>query len=221
MKKNIYLLLIICLVIPLGYGDSLFMASNPLTASIFTDKRARTVGDIIIITISETSNTAQKGTTALKKDSSLTAKIKSLFYAAAATPTTATDPLYWSRKYTGSRLGLHNGTLPESNWSSENDFEGDGTLSSSDKMIGTISAMIIEVLPNGNFILEGKRMLKVDGQERNIVISGIVRPEDISADNMIQSKNLADAKIEFDEKGPISRYRKVGLLKRVWDFIGF
>ena len=87
--------------------------------------------------------------------------------------------------------------------------------------MGTISAMIIEVLPNGNFILEGKRMLKVDGQERNIIISGIVRPEDISAENTIQSKNLADAKIEFDEKGPISRSRKEGFLKRVWDIVGF
>lgn len=221
MKKNIYLLFMISLLMPLCQGDSLFISSNPLTASIFTDKRARTVGDIIIVTISETSNTAQTGTTALKKDSTLTAKIKSLFYAAATTPTLATDPLYQNLKHLGSSLGIHNGTLPSSSWSSQNDFEGDGALSSSDKMIGTISAMIIEVLPNGNFILEGKRLLKVDGQERNIVISGIVRPEDISADNMIQSRNLADAKIEFDEKGPISRYRKVGLLKRVWDFIGF
>ena len=221
MKKMICQFLLMSLFMPLGFGDSLYIASNPLTGSIFTDKRARTVGDIIIITISETSNTAQTGTTALKKDSSLAAKIKSLFYPAAAKVTTATDPLYWTLNYTGSRVGVHNGTLPSSDWSSKNEFEGNGQLSSSDKMMGSISAMIIEVLPNGNFILEGKRMLKVDGQERNIIISGIVRPEDISADNTILSKNLADAKIEFDEKGPISRYRKVGLLKRIWDFIGF
>ena len=221
MKINVIRLILVSMFISLCQGDSLYIASNPLTGSIFTDKRARTVGDIIIITISETSNTTQTGSTALKKDSTLAAKIKSLFYPAASSVTAATDPLYWNLPYLGSRVGVHNGTLPSADWSSANEFEGDGSLKSSDKMMGSISAMIIEVLPNGNFILEGKRMLKVDGQERNIVISGIVRPEDISAENTIQSKNLADAKIEFDEKGPISRYRKVGLLKRIWDFVGF
>jgi flagellar L-ring protein FlgH len=221
MKIKNKILFVLVMVHGLSFADSLYMSSDPVTSSMFSDKRARNIGDIITIYISEATNSAQKGATNLKKTSTFVQKITSLFFPAAAAPTSKTDTLYQGAEYLGSRIGTHRGTLPSSNWSSSDDFKGQGDLSSSNTVTGTITAMIIEVMPNGNFIVEGNRKVSVDGQERNIIISGIVRPEDIGADNSILSRNLANAKIEFADKGILSNSRKVGLLKKIWDFIGF
>lgn len=218
--KTINIFALVCMSC-LIFADSLYTSSDPVTSSMFSDKRARNIGDIITIYISEATNSAQKGATTLKKTSAFTQQIKSLLYPAASAVTTKTDALYSGADYIGSRLGTHRGTLPKSDWSSSDDFKGQGDLSSSNTVSGTITAMIIEVMPNGNFIVEGNRKVSVDGQERNIIISGIVRPEDIGADNSILSRNLANAKIEFADKGILSSERKVGLLKKIWDFIGF
>ena len=203
------------------YADSLYGTADTVTSSMFSDKRARNIGDIITIYISEATNSAQKGATSLKKTSSLQSQITSLLYPVASSPTSKTDALYANAPYLGSRLGTHHGTLPSSEWSGSDDFKGGGDLTSSNTVSGTITAMIIEVMPNGNFIVEGNRKVSVDGQERNIVVSGIVRPEDIGADNSVLSRNVANAKIEFVDKGVLSTSRKAGLLKRLWDFIGF
>lgn len=202
------------------FADSLFpTAADPAAVSIFTDRRARDVGDIITIRISENTNSAQSGTSTLNKKSSLEATIQSLFYSLAQAPTSATDALYSDLSYLGSRTGSHRGTLPSSEWESEADFEGDGELSTSNQLSGTITAMILEVLPNGNFLVEGKRELTVDHQKQTIILSGIVRPEDIGADNTVASHYIANARIVFDGKGPISEYRKRGILQRLWDWL--
>ena len=216
--KNVVFLAVI-LIASISLADSLFEASDPVTASLFTDRRARKIGDIITINISESSSSSQNGKTSLKNSSSLDAQIKSLFYALAKAPVSGTtDPTFESLEYLGSKRGSHNGVLPESNWSSKMDFEGDGQLTSANDLKGMISAMIIEVLPNGNFIVEGRRDLSVDKQARTIIISGMIRPEDIGANNVVESRYIANAKIDFIGDGLISKYRKRGLLQRIWDF---
>ena len=66
-------------------------------------------------------------------------------------------------------------------------------MTSSENLTGTITAMIIEELPNGNFIIEGRREVAVDKQKRIITLSGVVRPADIGANNTIRSRFIADA----------------------------
>lgn len=222
MNKIISFLKILSLIFILeanNFADSLFIASDPITGSMFSDRRARSIGDIITIIVSESSTSTQSGKTALSNKSSLASEIKNLLYPAASAVTTSTSSLYSGMDYLGSKVGGHRGTMPKSEWDSKKDFEGDGELASSNNVSGSITAMIIEVLPNGNFIVEGKRMVTVDDESRNIKIAGIVRPEDIGADNSIESKYLANAKITFEGDGPISKYRQRSLLQKVWDFI--
>lgn len=216
-----FLIAILELTFSQAGATSLFKGTaNPVTASLFSDKRARNVGDIINVIISESSRTANSGKTTLSKKSSVASTIKSLLFPTASAPTAKTDPLYANAPYIGSRLGTHRGTLPDSNWNSEADFEGDGALSSSDTITGNITAMILEVLPNGNFIIEGRRQVNVDKQERIIVLSGIVRPEDIGADNSILSRYVADAKITLEGKGPLNDQRKKGWITKIWEKLG-
>ena len=203
-----------------GFADSLFRSTNPITSSMFSDRRARNIGDIITIQISEASNSAHSNKTQLSKKSTMAGEIKSFLFPQAAAVTSATDALYAGQPYTGSLTGVSNGTLPKSDWKSDNSFEGDGSLASSDTIKGSITAMIIDVLPNGNFLIEGKRQIKMDEQERVIMISGIVRPEDIGAYNTVLSKHVADARIAFSGEGPVSDQQKRGLLGRLWDWLG-
>lgn len=218
-KSLLFLGMLFCWLFPV-LGDSLFKSANPLTASMFSDKRARKIGDIITIYISESSTSDYSGATNLKQQTDLTNQIKSLLFPPASSPTTSTDALYRNAPYLGSRAGMHRGTLPESEWAEKTGFKGDGQLTSSEKISGIITAMIIEVLPNGNFIIEGRRQVSVDDQLRTIVLSGIVRPDDIGPDNSTLSRLIADAKISFIGNGPITTQRKRGILTRFFNFLG-
>ncbi|EKD26952.1 MAG: hypothetical protein ACD_79C00962G0004 [uncultured bacterium] len=201
-------------------ANSLFSAADPVTASLFTDRRARSVGDIITIVISESYTSAQSGKTGLTNKSTMLAELKSLLYPTASTPLATTDALYRNTEYLGSRALTARGTMPKSDWGSEKEFEGDGEMSSSSKLSGSLSAMIIDVLPNGNFLIEGKQELSIDKEEKTIIVSGIVRPEDIGADNTILSRYVANAKISFSGKGPITSFRERSFLQKCWDFLG-
>jgi len=218
MKNRNIIFVALLLLVSVSFGDSLFQGSDPVTSSLFSDRRARKVGDIITISIAEASSSSQNGKTSLKNTSKVEAQIASLFYSLAKAPVSGTtDAVFESLPYLGSKTGTHRGVLPQSDWESGSDFEGDGALTSSNDLKGQITAMIIEVLPNGNFIVEGKRDISVDKQVRSIVVSGIIRPEDIGADNVVESRYMANAKIDFIGDGPISKYRKRSLLQRIWD----
>ncbi len=218
MKNRSIIFIALFLFVSVSFGDSLFQGSDPVTSSLFSDRRARKVGDIITISIAEASSSSQNGKTSLKNSSKVEAQIASLFHSLAKAPVAGTtDAVFASLPYLGSKTGTHRGVLPQSDWESGSDFEGDGSLTSSNDLQGQITAMIIEVLPNGNFIVEGKRDISVDKQVRSIVVSGIIRPEDIGADNVVESRYMANAKIDFIGDGPISKYRKRSLLQRIWD----
>lgn len=220
MKILLIMLMIFLVQVPSVIGTSLFTGVNPITDSIFTDRRARAVGDIITIVLNESANTAHSGSTTLKKKSSLVAKITSLLFPVASATSSATDAAFSHLPFTGSRTGLHNGTLPNSEMDSQSDFDGEGELSSTDSIQGKITAMIVDVYPNGNFLIEGTRKLWVDGQERTMKVSGLVRPEDIGADNTVMSEFVAEAEIHLSGRGPVTNQRKQGILLRILDAIG-
>jgi len=86
-------------------------------------------------------------------------------------------------------------------------------------LIANITAKVIEVMPNGNLIVEGRKEVTIEKEKRFIILSGMVRPEDIEFDNTISSSKVADARIEYTGTGVISDKQSPGVLHRIFDWV--
>ncbi len=98
-------------------------------------------------------------------------------------------------------------------------INGTGQTSLSGQLSTKISAEVVEIRPDGHLIIEGSRMVSVNGDEDRITLHGVARPEDIQADNTIYSTFLADARITYAGKGPASHAAQKGFLLRLLSWI--
>lgn len=100
-----------------------------------------------------------------------------------------------------------------------NSFEGEATSDRSGQVTASIAARVTEVLPNGNLSLFGRRAMKVNNEVQYITVSGIIRPQDVSASNRVKSTYLADSRIEYYGKGALADKQKPGWGTRIIDNI--
>jgi len=97
-------------------------------------------------------------------------------------------------------------------------FEGKGETSRSGNLSARMSASIVEVLPNGNLRVEGSREVVINQEKQRLTLTGVVRPEDVKANNTVMSTYLADARITYDGKGPVHGAQRRGLITRILSF---
>ena len=103
--------------------------------------------------------------------------------------------------------------------STKNDFSGSGETTRTGSLSATITARIVDVLPNGNLAVEGKRELYVNNEKKEILVQGIVRQKDIAYDNSILSTQIADAKIIYTGIGVVGEKQSPGWLARIVDIV--
>ncbi len=101
----------------------------------------------------------------------------------------------------------------------KHDFKGNGKTSRKGILTATITATIKQVLPSNNYFIEGQKVILVNKEEQHFYISGVIRPRDISDDNIVNSDRIANAQIEFTGRGSISDKQSEGWLSRALDFI--
>ena len=176
---------------------------------LFEDSKARKVGDIVTVVINETNTSSQSATTNTSKNTTMDMQSTSIL----GLP---------------SNLGIQNflglGTQfdPRINASVSNSNQGDGTVTRNGSLTGEISALITEILPSGNFRIEGRRSVTVNHEEQILVLRGIIRPQDINFDNTILSRWIADASISLTGEGVVADEQRKGwlakLISRVWPF---
>ncbi len=177
----------------------------------FQDLRAYKVGDLVTINIVETSSASKSASTQTGRSSSIDAGIDNL--------------LGWEgriKNLTSFGKSDVRGAYNNSNMlkgSLSNSFDGKGSTSRGDSMTASITARVIDVKPNGNLAIEGTREIRVNSETQIIVLSGIIRPVDISPDNTILSSYIGDAKIEYLGTGAISDKQRPGWLTRAADFV--
>ncbi len=167
---------------------------------MFSDKRGTTVGDIITIVIQENTTTSKDNKTATSKQAAVDASIASFLYSPAA-----------------SGLLTKAGQMPAMKFSSKNDFSGGGTVANSEKMIARIAVKVVDVLPNKNLVIEGKRETSFSGEKQTMVLRGVVREADVQGNNTVFSYNVADATIQIIGKGQLSDSQRKGWFTRIWD----
>jgi flagellar L-ring protein precursor FlgH len=188
---------------PADYSNgSIWQASS---RSITEDFKAYQRGDIITIVITETASASKQASTNTERSSSVNAGIPNLLGL--------------------EKLGVisNNMNLTQLiNASGDSKFAGTGSTSRQDNLTATISAKVLDVLATGNLQIEGRRNVKVNGEDQEIVLTGTVRPVDISPNNTVNSIYVADAKISYTGRGVISDRQSPGwlmnILDKVWPF---
>lgn len=99
-------------------------------------------------------------------------------------------------------------------------FEGTGDVRRGESLLTHLSVIITEVLSNGNYVIEGEQTLKINQEETKIRVRGIVRPQDIYGDNTIYSHRIANAQIQYDGSGFVTRGSRPGLFDKIFNFLG-
>lgn len=109
--------------------------------------------------------------------------------------------------------------LPSVEVGATKDFEGDGEYKRKDDLTARLTGEIIEILPNGNLVLEARTKVKTDDEISEIRVTGICRPDDISAANTVLSSALHDLNIEKDHEGELRESNRKGILAQILDTI--
>lgn len=185
------------------------LSSNSLwseNSSIFSDIKARNLNDIVMIRVIENVSALGKANTKTSRDSSLDASIDNFFGA----PLNLNKNNFW---------GKNNTFTPQVKGGMKDNFKGDGETTRQSKLDATISAKIVEILPNGNLVLESRKELVINRENQILVLKGIIRPEDIQPDNTVLSTKVADVKIYLVGDGIIGDKQGQGWLVRIIDKI--
>jgi flagellar L-ring protein precursor FlgH len=189
---------------PADYSNGSIWQAN--SSSLTEDFKARRKGDIVTILIVETASASK----AAKTDTSR------------ATTVNAGIPNFMGLESAGI-LKNNLGDLSKLiNASIDSKYAGAGSTSRQETLNATISAKVIDVLSNGNLLIEGRRNIKVNNEDQIIIVEGTVRPSDIGPDNIVSSSFVADARISYTGKGIISDRQSPGwlmnIVDKVWPF---
>jgi flagellar L-ring protein FlgH len=170
--------------------------------SIFSDNKARYVNDIVTIVIDEASSGENKASTNTSRDTKTTAGITALL---------GIDKSILSSNATmGGEIAV-GGT-------SANSLKGTGDTSRGGKLQARVAARVVSIMDNGLLLIEGRRQLTLNEENQFIVLTGLIRPDDISSDNLIQSSLIADARIVYTGTGVIHDKQRPGWLTRLVDW---
>jgi len=187
-----------------GSAGSLWSASR---TALVADRKGRTVGDIVTVAIFEKASASKEASTETGRDSTMTADITTL--------------LGLEKKMPGLfNLGMKPADLIDATTS--NSFSGSGKTSRAEDLVASLTTQIIQIYPNGNLRISGNKTVTVNNEMQIVKLTGIVRETDISPTNVIDSKNILNARIYYSGQGVLSDKQKPGWLVRsldaVWPF---
>ncbi len=156
--------------------------------SLYKDKKAFKIGDVLTVIVSESASASHSANTAAKKSSA--------------------NSVSWGTR------GAFGAPFQDFGIGGKEDFSGGGKSQRSGALTGHITLRVTDVLPNGNLVVNGNRVITVNDEKQVMEITGIVRPEDVTADNTVMSTLIADAQIKYNGKGAVAEKARMGLISR-------
>jgi flagellar L-ring protein FlgH len=177
---------------PTGSEGSLWV-DNAYRSNLFRDSKARYVNDIVTIRVSESTTAVASADAKNAKSTSATAGFDHLFGAEKAIKEL---PTIVSGK-------------------SDSGFEGKGSTSRATTLDTNLTARVIDVLPNGYLVVQGMREIHFNNENQSVYLTGVVRPEDVSSENIVLSSSIAQMTVRVQGKGIVSQPIKPGWLFKI------
>ncbi len=171
--------------------------------SLFEDYRARRVGDILTVKLEEKTQAEKSSTTTISKESKNSVTNPTIL---GTTPQFDTPGILPLASHKNNNLGF--------NLTSKHSLNSKGDNDQANKLTGFISVSVVEVLPNGNLVVRGEKVMSINQGNEYIRLSGIISPRDIDANNTISSKRIADAQLSYVGDGPTNDANVMGWLSR-------
>ena len=191
---------------PSTWTEGSLWRNNGELGELFINPKARRVGDIVTVTIIESSSASNNASTDASRKSSVSGGIENFL---------GYERQFSTPKHQFNPFGTIKSDL-------ESDFAGSGSTKRSGNLTASITARVTEVFPNGNMKILGSREIMVNNERQFITLSGIIRPTDISPDNVVLSTYISDAKIVYSGTGIVNDHQGQGwlarVLNRVWPF---
>ena len=185
---------------------SLWSSSN---TSLFGDQRASNIGDILTVNIDIQDNASLKNQTQQSRSAGNSMGFPTFFG--------------YEKKIDKILPGVGVDDLPTSgnvvDLGSTSNATGSGSVNRNEKISLKVAALIIDELPNGNFVIAGRQEVRVNFELRELRVAGIIRPEDISANNSIEYDKIAEARIAYGGRGQISAVQQPAIGKQVIDLV--
>lgn len=172
--------------------------------SFFNDQRASRVGDILTVSIEIDDSAEVSNSSNRSREGSTSAGVSNFFGLERTLGT------------------IFNGAFDAENMVSadaESEHRGAGAINREEKIELTVAAVIVDRLSNGNLVIAGRQEVRINGEMRILTVSGVIRPEDISASNTINHTQIAEARISYGGRGTISAVQRPNWGQRVGDAI--
>jgi flagellar L-ring protein precursor FlgH len=170
--------------------------------SFFNDQRAAKIGDILTVNIEIADSAQLKNTSARSRTSSTDTSLN----AALGLEDIITKTLPGTPSLSP---GVDFGSTSASN--------GTGSVNRQETVNLTVAAVITDILPNGNMVIGGSQEVKINNELRELLVSGVIRPEDVAADNTIAHSKIAEARISYGGRGDISNVQRDRYGKLIYD----
>ena len=174
--------------------------------SLYEDRKAKRVNDLVTIIINERTAASKKATTNAARDSSLDDNMTKLMGA-------NLENLFGFKDYYAGASKLS----PQITGSGKSAFKGSGDTVRQGTLSGTITAKVVEVLPNSNMVIESRKEVVANNEKEILVLRGIIRPDDVSPTNTVLSQYVADAQMYLVGDGVLDDKQSQGWLVRFLD----
>ena len=192
---------------PMPSPQPVSYAANSLwrtgSRAFFKDQRAQQVGDIVTVKVLVTDKATLDNETKRSRTNAESFGAKNLFGA--------------ENKIPGALAGATPGSLV--NADSTSSSEGAGSVTRKEELITNVAAVVTQVLPNGNLVVEGKQEIRVNFEVRELIVAGTIRPEDIQADNTVDSTKIAEARIAYGGRGQITDVQQPRYGQQIADIV--
>jgi flagellar L-ring protein precursor FlgH len=179
------------------------------TASLVEDVKARRLNDLLTINVVENISGSGTANTATDKTSSTDGAVNNIF----GIPTNLGFANMFGKGFT---------FAPTVNGSMTDSFKGDGATTRAGSLLGTITAKVVEVMPNGNLAIESRKDITINNEKQTLILRGMVRPDDVATDNTVLSSRVADAEVYFVGDGVVQSKQDTGwfdkILDKIWPF---
>lgn len=202
--RNILLLTLIAALCPLSSAKSLWTSKRNNEAGMFADRLATRIGDILLVQIDEETLVNRSSS---KNTSSSTNVSHSLSSLVIPKNINVPDP---------AEAGAD---LPKIAFSPTDSFSGSGSVADSNVIEAKIAVLVVDVLPNGNLVIEGARKVETSKETQYVVMRGVVRRDDVTLNNTVMSYNVVNAAIEVIGDGDLMTAQRKGWINQLIDAV--